>query len=216
MCCFSKMQLILISVLVFLVGLDAGILFASYANGRTTSEPEVKPVINVYITIPATVDENEITVSSDDDITINQKMPEIVFKEDKKQWSYDDAVYLAKMAYGESRGVPVLHSEFGDRSNAYQNACAMWTVLNRVDAGWGNIAEVVTAKNQFVGYKSSNPVDSELLNLAFEILGDWSVGNDTLRTLPKEYLYFRGDGKHNYFKTQDGMKYDWSLPDPFI
>ena len=37
------------------------------------------------------------------------------------------------------------------------------------------------------------------------------------RTLPKEYLYFHGDGYHNYFTTGygNGETYDFSLPNPY-
>jgi len=37
------------------------------------------------------------------------------------------------------------------------------------------------------------------------------------RVLPKEYLYFTGDGAHNYFTTewQGGQTWDWSLESPY-
>ena len=37
------------------------------------------------------------------------------------------------------------------------------------------------------------------------------------RVLPKEYLYFTGDGVHNYFTTewQGGQTWDWSLESPY-
>ena len=36
-------------------------------------------------------------------------------------------------------------------------------------------------------------------------------------SLPKEYLYFTGDGAHNYFTTewQGGQTWDWSLESPY-
>lgn len=207
----SKLQITLIVVLLYIIGFLSGVVFYRDIWSSEKEEP-VKPIVNIYITVPESTNPEEIEIKSD----AGQDEEAVIYQAESKQWTYDDAEYLAKMAYGESRGVPVLNSQFGVRSNAYQNACTMWTVLNRVDAEWGTIEEVVTAKNQFVGYKSSNPVDPDLLDLAFNILGDWSVGKETLRTLPKEYLYFRGDGKHNYFRTQNGEMYDWHLPDPFV
>ena len=37
------------------------------------------------------------------------------------------------------------------------------------------------------------------------------------RVLPKEYLFFGGDGTHNYFRTKwdGGTVWDWSLPSPY-
>lgn len=201
---------ILCCVLCFLTGMAVMLCYQQTQNDDT--EP-ITPVVNVYVTINNPKDDTQEDPPEDDIESQNESKTPIV---ESKFWCYDDAVMLAKMAYGESMNVPILESSYGSRSNAYQNACTMWTVLNRVDAGWGTIQGVITAKNQFVGYKDSNPVDSDLLDLAFNILGDWSVDADKLRTLPREYLYFRGDGKHNYFRTQEGIKYDWSLSDPFI
>lgn len=207
----SKFQIALIAILLYIIGFLSGVVFYRDIWSSEKEEP-VQPVVNIYITVPENTNPEEIEIESD--VSSDEEI--VIHETESKQWTYNDAAYLAKMAYGESRGVPTLNSQFGVRSNAYQNACAMWTVLNRVDAGWGTIEEVVTAKKQFVGYKSSNPVDPDLLDLAFNILGDWSVGKETLRTLPKEYLYFRGDGKYNYFRTQNGEIYNWHLPDPFV
>lgn len=176
---------------------------------QMTEKEPVQPIVNVYITIPEKTPIEDVEIKIDDE-------PEPVEHIQVKPWTQADAELLAKMAYGESMNVPVYNSAYGERSNAYQNACTMWTVLNRVDAGWGTVKEVVTAKNQFVGYRESNPVDPDLLNLAYEILGDWSCEADRLRTLPSDYLYFRGDGRYNYFRKQDGTQYDWSLSDPFV
>lgn len=179
-----------------------------YTQAADTKET-VRPIVNVYITIPDEPPVEDVEIKIDDE-------PEPVTPVQVKPWTESDAELLAKMAYGESMAVPTYHSAYGDRSNAYQIACTMWTVLNRVDAGWGTIREVITAKKQFVGYHESNPVDPDLLNLAYEILGDWSCETERLRTLPSDYLYFRGDGTYNYFRKQDGTQYDLYLPDPFV
>lgn len=188
--------MLLSCVVCFFIGCGTTLLLTK----QNDPEP-VRPIVNVYITVPEEIAE-DVSVEVEESV--------------EKPWTEEDAVLLAKMCYGESRGVPMYRSKYGDRSNSYQNACCMWTVLNRVDAGWGTIEEVVTADQQFIGYKASNPVDDELLNLAYEVLGDWSSGAEQWRTLPSDYLYFRGDGTYNYFRKQDGTKYDWSLPDPFV
>ena len=39
----------------------------------------------------------------------------------------------------------------------------------------------------------------------------------TGRVLPREYLFFTGDGKHNHFRTEwdGGQVWDWSLQSPY-
>lgn len=126
--------------------------------------------------------------------------------------AYVDSVaaeYLANVAWGEARGCSVT-----------EQAAVMWCVLNRVDSPLypGSVGEVVTQRAQFHGYSESNPITPELLQLANDVLTYWSEGDDSGRVLPKEYLYFIGDGKHNYFyKTWGGnaTAWDWSLPSPY-
>lgn len=119
---------------------------------------------------------------------------------------------LAKTVWGEARG-----------ETKTEQAAVVWTVLNRLDDGsFGkDIATVITTPQQFTGYKSSNPVTSEIRELVVDVLnryareksGEENVG----RVLPKNYLYFVGDGKQNYFSTKWRSKYvwDWSLESPY-
>lgn len=126
--------------------------------------------------------------------------------------AYVDSVaaeYLANVAWGEARGCSVT-----------EQAAVMWCVLNRVDSPLypDSVGEVVTQRAQFNGYSASNPITPELLQLANDVLTYWSKEDDSGRVLPKEYLYFIGDGKHNYFyKTWGGnaTAWDWSLPSPY-
>lgn len=126
--------------------------------------------------------------------------------------AYVDSVaaeYLANVAWGEARGCSVT-----------EQAAVMWCVLNRVDSPLypDSVGGVVTQRAQFNGYSESNPITQELLQLANDVLTYWSEGDDSGRVLPKEYLYFIGDGKHNYFyKTWGGnaIAWDWSLPSPY-
>ena len=123
-----------------------------------------------------------------------------------------DIEMLAKLVWGEARGV---------KSKAEQ-AAVIWCVLNRVEAGYGDtIKEVVTAKYQFTGYKSSHPVDDEFYELALDVLTRWELEKlgveEVGRTLPKGYLFFTGYGGRNHFRTRKGAaEWDWSLPDPYV
>lgn len=122
---------------------------------------------------------------------------------------YADAEYLANVTWGEARGCPVT-----------EQAAVMWCVLNRVDSPLypDSVEEVVTQKAQFNGYSESNPITQDMLQLANSVLTYWSEGDDSGRVLPKEYLYFTGDGKHNHFYTtwsSNAVAWDWSLPSPY-
>ena len=135
-----------------------------------------------------------------------------VYPYEGEQEAYVDYVaaeYLANVTWGEARGCSVT-----------EQAAVMWCVLNRVDSPLypDSVAEVVTQTNQFYGYSESNPITQEMLQLANSVLTYWSEGDDSGRVLPKEYLYFTGDGKHNYFYTtwsSNAVAWDWSLPSPY-
>lgn len=126
-------------------------------------------------------------------------------------WSEEEVYVLAKMVWGEARGVP---------SDTEKAAC-VWCALNRVDQGHGSIIAVVTAPYQFIGYDADNPIDDEIKALCEDVLTRWyaekDVETDTGRVLPSDYLWFSGDGKHNYFRNayKGGETWDWSLPSPY-
>lgn len=138
---------------------------------------------------------------------------EAAAQENKPQlWTEEDAELLAKTLYGEA-GSSWIATE--------QKAAVVWCVLNRVDAGRGSIAEVVTADKQFLGYDPNHPVTTELHALAVDVLERWQAEHEGQtnvgRTLPADYLYFTGDGEVNYFTSewQTGPAWDWSLPSPY-
>lgn len=141
-----------------------------------------------------------------------------------RMYTDDDAVALAQMAYGESRGVLPLALDGKSISPAYQQACSMWVALNRFDAGFEgeSIAEIVAAPRQFHGYDSEHPISEELLALAYDVLERWQEEKngaaDVGRVLPAEYLFFTGNGDHNNFTVEygTGIYYTWELPDPYI
>ena len=104
----------------------------------------------------------------------------------------------------------------------------MWTILNRVDSELAyfpdTVYEVCTQKmggTYMFAYRENAPVDEDLYKLACDVLERWEREKrgetDIGRTLPREYVYFWGNGKHNYFRIEyQGKQYwDWSLPDPY-
>ncbi len=119
---------------------------------------------------------------------------------------------LAKIVYQEARGI---------RENSHK-AAVVWCILNRVDDGyWGDtIVEVATYPNAFA-WVPDTPVERELVDLVVDVITRWNYEKEGLsnvgRTLPKDYLYFTGDGSYNHFTREWGSTdyWDWSLPDPY-
>lgn len=199
---------VLTCILCFLTGMAVMLWYT-----QLVEKPQEPPVVNVYVI--ASDKEEEVKIESDKNTEIIIEEPKI-----KKKWySEEDIVNMAKMCYGESMNLPVLHTDFGDRSATYQSAEAMWAVLNRVDAGYGDISTCIKAKRQFVGYKSDSPVTDELYDLAKLVIEDWATGTEEYRVLPHIFRYFYGDGRHNHFTTKPnggGVEYNHLIPDPFV
>ncbi len=120
---------------------------------------------------------------------------------------------LAKTVWGEARGCSKL-----------QQSAVVWCVLNRVDAGRGTIAQVITAPGQFHGYHKSFPVEEEIEALVKDVVYRWMLekagcGN-VGRTLPSDYLYFYANrsGTENVFRDKFDGNYniwDWSYWNPY-
>ena len=124
--------------------------------------------------------------------------------------SENDVIILAKLMYGECRGV----------EDDNKKAAVCWVVLNRLDnGGYGNsIEEVVTFKNQFTGYRKSNPVCESLYELAYDVLYNYMLEKDGFegcyRVIPSDYLWFYGVNNENVFRNsyKGGTVWDWSYP----
>lgn len=144
-----------------------------------------------------------------------QYIETIRYATEKEQIEHDREVVetIAKLVYGEARGC-----------SKTEQAAVIWCALNRVDSPDfpDNIIDVITQKNQFSGYKENNPVYEEYVELAEDVLTRWkfektAVG-DVGRVIPKEYMWFKGDGVKNTFR--DAYKefyntWDWSLESPY-
>lgn len=122
---------------------------------------------------------------------------------------------IAKVIFGEARGV----------ESVTEQACIVWTILNRVDAGYGNIEDVVTAANQFAYDDSFPTVDDygrDLKELAEDVICRWEREHagetDVGRVLPSNYLYYGGRNGHNYFRPECynfSNLWDYSLGTPY-
>ena len=128
--------------------------------------------------------------------------------------SYDEeAQYIAKVVWAEARGC-----------SRTEQAAVIWCILNRVDSDIRNmpddIISVVTAPNQFA-YRDSSPITDELYELAKDVISRWerekNGETNVGRVLPKEYLWFHGDGTNNHFRDafKGGNRWDWSLESPY-
>ena len=186
---------------------------------ETVEVTEPEPVVNEPIDTPQEVVEVEI-------------MEEVAEVEPMEPYSGDwtefydytqeDAIALAKMAYGEAGGVPDL--KIGDQiiSPKCQQAATMWTVLNRYDMGGiDSVYAVIVNPGAYHGYWESNPVTDDLLDLAIDVLNRWTrerLGEtDVGRVLPAGYIYFGGDGTYNYFRNEyeGGTRWTWDYGDPY-
>lgn len=113
---------------------------------------------------------------------------------------------VAKILWNEARGIP----------SDTEVACVAWTIVNRVDAGYGaDVVSVATAPGQYA-YDPDAPLDDRLLCLAEDVLHRWYNGGEG-RVLPSEYMWFQGDGKHNWFRNAytGGDVWDYSATSPY-
>lgn len=120
--------------------------------------------------------------------------------------------YIGRTIWGEAEGV---------KSEA-ERAAVAWCILNRVDAYGQTIEEVVTAPNQFHGYRTDGTCPPMFLELAADVLTRWNAekdgAEDVGRVLPADYLYFIGDGERNHFSIEyqeDTDFWNWSLDNPY-
>lgn len=172
----------------------------------TTVEPTIKPSLPVETNVIGTQPIGTEPTEPAEPIE-SEEPPQLI-----AYYTEKDVIALAKVLYNECRGVP----------SDIEKACVGWTACNRVDAGFGDtIYEVLTAPNQFA-YNKRSPVTEELYYLALDILERWNSEKngfeDVGRVLPSNYLWFHGDGEHNYFRDKfdgDFNIWDYSLSNPY-
>ena len=123
----------------------------------------------------------------------------------------DKAVALAQLMWAEARGC-----------SKREQSLVAWTVLNRVDAHYSGMTDfwsILTAPYQFA-YSPNNPYEQYEYEIAVDVLQRWAAEKDGVedsgRTLPKGYLYYYGDGVHNYFGMNGFSNELWfGLGDPY-
>lgn len=180
---------------------------ASNAIANRKSEPTTEITVEEQVVLP----EPELSVETPETPEIPEEKPTV------KYYTDTDVVMLAKLIYGEARGI----------KSVTEQACVIWTVLNRVDVNYNNnggIKGQVTAKDQF-NYISTKPtIDDhgrDLHALALDVLERWNREKngetDVGRVLPSDYLWFSGDGKHNHFRNQykGGVVWDYRYDSPY-
>lgn len=126
----------------------------------------------------------------------------------------NEIMMLARLVYCEGRGV----------ASQTEQACIIWTVLNRVDAYGKSISETILAPHQF-SYKEDAPFyddfDRDLRELARDVLQRWTLEHmgetDVGRVLPSNYFFFAGKNGHNWFRMgyTDTEYWDYSFTSPY-
>lgn len=189
-----------------------------------TPEIDTRGVIAVKISSEAVLRQDEVSTPAEAEKTAQsaaasategiteaetEGTTEVVQATANTMWTDADAIALAQMAWGEARGC-----------SKTEQAATMWCVLNRVDAWGGTVLSQTSAAGQFYGYSAFNPVTDELYALAVDVLTRWErerAGAESVgRVLPSGYIYFTGDGVHNYFRnsytSSDYWDYSWGSP----
>lgn len=167
----------------------------------------------------------EVVIVETPNVEVEQEIEAIEEVEETewpKLYTDEDVITLAKVLWGEARGVGELEIDGKCISSDCQKAAVIWTVLNRYDAGYaGSISAVAQAPKQFA-YSNSNPVDNEIVDLVLDVLDRWNREKhgetDVGRVLPSEYMWFHGDGTYNYFRDsyKNGSRWAWELEDVYL
>lgn len=133
----------------------------------------------------------------------------VTWDEDIEEESYseseDSSVYDYVSEYEIVMLAKTVAQEGGDCSYV-QQACVIWTVLNRVDSPeWPNsISENLMMPGQFAYYSDKSYRDDHY-QVAYDQVYNWLFGGD--RYLSGEYQYFYGDGWRNHFHGKNTGEY---------
>ena len=173
------------------------------------AELHIQNVVKSYDQKPQNEIAKEITAQEDEYKTVLEETddePQYI-----QYYTEQDAIDIAK----------VLYTECGCVNSKTEQACVAWTILNRADKCDSTIYSVVREPNQYV-FRSGSPVEDELLELSYDVLERWNReknGETNVgRVLPADYIFFYGDGTHNYFRNKFNGSYniwDYSLESPY-
>lgn len=116
--------------------------------------------------------------------------PEVVAK-----YNSYEVTLVCQTVYGEARGC-----------SREEQMLVVWCICNRVDYFGTSVEQVVKAPRQFHGYNPEHPVTDEIRSVVLEVLDAWCGGQEALVYEPyattSEYLFFSGDGVHNWFREE--------------
>lgn len=187
--------------------LTAGLAACAYQEGKMDERKSAAEAVTIEETLPQSTQAPRET-----GVDLHALAAQVV--SDEELIPSDAAELIGRTIWGEAGGVP----------SATERAAVAWCVLNRADAWEQSIGEVVTAPLQFQGYRPEEiwgECPQEHIDLAEDVLERWLAekdgAEDVGRVLPAEYLYFIGDGEHNYFSAEymSGDYWDWSLVTPY-
>lgn len=163
-------------------------------DGKSVYEPEVATPFSETILIDFSEEEWEATYQ----MVVEQYSEEIQM--------------IAKVIFLEARGI----EEYDHK------AAIVWTIVNRVDAGFGSTIKAVIVPGQFA-YNPNTIIRDDLWAMAADVLTRWTLEKQghayVGRVLPSDYLWYWGDGQYNWFRNvyEDGSNpWNWSLPSPYI
>lgn len=171
-----------------LVSGSATLLLASCVSW---SGPEPDCVPSVSPTLPL-MDESPNV----EPVSLDEAEPELLnLGEPVAKYTLEEVTLVCQTVYGEARGC-----------SREEQMLVVWCICNRADNSGASIEQVVKAPRQFHGYNSEHPVLDEIRSAVLEVLDAWSSGQEALVYEPyattSEYLYFSGDGAHNWFREE--------------
>ena len=122
-------------------------------------------------------------------LELAQPSPEVT-----RRYTSEEVVMVSQVVWGEARGC-----------SKEEQMLVVWCICNWVDLKNTCISEEIS-HSRFHGYNPDNPVDSEIEEVVIDVLNLWESGEEALVYPPyattSEYLYFRGDGQHNWFREE--------------
>ena len=211
-----RIILILCAILMAIVIMRVHIENTSNINLDETIKADISASIPDAVTMPAPT-----PIPTPEPTTIPTPEPTptpIPEPEDPFVYYYteEDVITLAKVMYREAGGI----------LSDTEVACVGWVACNRYDSGISyfdaeSITSILTQPYQFA-WIPDTPIEGRFMWLAEDVLMRWNseknTGESCCRVLPAEYLYFHGDGVHNWFRIEyehNGQYWDYSLPSPY-
>lgn len=193
----GKITSIIVKAAMCLGAVGAALLVISPHSSHNAPQTTVEAEITSY----TTPDEEPLKIVN---LSVSEATSETSEPKQQSYLHYEytnaDADMLARLVLREAGGCA-----------KEEQRLVIWTVFQRVDStdhdfrNMNTIADVVTAPHQFA-YDESAPIKDEIRRLCEAELEKWVNGGTPptvepyAPTLP--YLFFEGDGYHNWFKSE--------------